>query len=94
MHPISLFMTLMLIERSLRPGCRSSGINVEEFIRCGVVSGMRQLLEFGLFHGDPHPGNIFCLEVGAGLVRCCSVQLTLVRCQPRFFCFQHRGKAI
>jgi hypothetical protein len=28
----------------------------------GVVSGLRQLLEFGLFHGDPHPGNIFCLR--------------------------------
>jgi predicted unusual protein kinase regulating ubiquinone biosynthesis (AarF/ABC1/UbiB family) len=21
-------------------------------------------LEFGLFHGDPHPGNIFCLRDG------------------------------
>jgi tRNA A-37 threonylcarbamoyl transferase component Bud32 len=30
----------------------------------GVVSGLRQLLEFGLFHGDPHPGNIFCLRDG------------------------------
>lgn len=35
-------------------------------LRCsvGVVSGLRQLLEFGLFHGDPHPGNIFCLRDG------------------------------
>ena len=30
----------------------------------GVVSGMRQLLEFGLFHGDPHPGNIFAMRDG------------------------------
>lgn len=22
------------------------------------------MLEFGLFHGDPHPGNIFCLRDG------------------------------
>jgi predicted unusual protein kinase regulating ubiquinone biosynthesis (AarF/ABC1/UbiB family) len=42
-------------------GIRSSGLDVEEFIRCGVVSGLRQLLEFGLFHGDPHPGNIFAV---------------------------------
>ena len=42
----------------------ASGIDVDEFIRCGVVSGLRQLLEFGLFHGDPHPGNIFCLPDG------------------------------
>ena len=32
--------------------------------RAGVVSGLRQLLEFGLFHGDPHPGNIFALRDG------------------------------
>lgn len=44
-------------------GIQNSGIDVEQFIRCGVVSGMRQLLEFGLFHGDPHPGNIFALPV-------------------------------
>lgn len=25
---------------------------------------MRQLLEFGLFHGDPHPGNIFAMRDG------------------------------
>ncbi len=43
---------------------RASGISVEEFIRVGVVSGLRQLLEFGLFHGDPHPGNIFALRDG------------------------------
>uniref|UniRef100_A0A383V4T5 Protein kinase domain-containing protein n=1 Tax=Tetradesmus obliquus TaxID=3088 RepID=A0A383V4T5_TETOB len=46
------------------PGIRNSGIDVDEFIRVGVVSGLRQLLEFGLFHGDPHPGNIFCLRDG------------------------------
>ena len=45
-------------------GIRSSGISVENFIRVGVVSGLRQLLEFGLFHGDPHPGNIFALRDG------------------------------
>lgn len=43
---------------------RKSGINVEDFIRVGVVSGLRQLLEFGLFHGDPHPGNIFAMRDG------------------------------
>lgn len=37
---------------------------MQRFIRIGVISGMRQLLEFGLFHGDPHPGNIFALHDG------------------------------
>jgi predicted unusual protein kinase regulating ubiquinone biosynthesis (AarF/ABC1/UbiB family) len=39
-------------------------VDVQDFIQTGVVSGLRQLLEFGLFHGDPHPGNIFALEDG------------------------------
>ncbi|KAI8476243.1 MAG: ABC1 family-domain-containing protein [Monoraphidium minutum] len=45
-------------------GIMSSGVDVDNFIKVGVVSGLRQLLEFGLFHGDPHPGNIFCLRDG------------------------------
>ena len=43
---------------------KTSGIDLGAFIRTGVVSGLRQLLEFGLFHGDPHPGNIFALRDG------------------------------
>jgi len=43
---------------------KSSEINLDDFIRVGVVSGLRQLLEFGLFHGDPHPGNIFAMKDG------------------------------
>jgi len=39
-------------------------LDVQQFIRVGVVSGLRQLLEFGLFHGDPHPGNIFAMRDG------------------------------
>lgn len=43
---------------------KASGLDLPAFIRTGVVSGLRQLLEFGLFHGDPHPGNIFALPDG------------------------------
>ena len=28
------------------------------------MAGLRTLLEFGLFHGDPHPGNIFAMRDG------------------------------
>lgn len=41
-----------------------SGVLLWHMCSVGVVSGLRQLLEFGLFHGDPHPGNIFCLRDG------------------------------
>jgi len=45
-------------------GIRESGIDVEAFITIGVSAALRQLLEFGLFHGDPHPGNIFAMQDG------------------------------
>ncbi|XP_024519454.1 protein ACTIVITY OF BC1 COMPLEX KINASE 1, chloroplastic [Selaginella moellendorffii] len=41
-----------------------AGINVPAFITVGVSAALRQLLEFGLFHGDPHPGNIFAMRDG------------------------------
>lgn len=38
---------------------KAAGINPYEIIRIGVTSGLRQLLEHGFFHADPHPGNLF-----------------------------------
>ena len=35
-------------------------------IRTCVVAGLRQLLEFGYFHADPHPGNLFALPGRTG----------------------------
>ncbi|KAH9604601.1 hypothetical protein KSS87_000071 [Heliosperma pusillum] len=43
---------------------REAGIDIEGFLTVGVSAALRQLLEFGLFHGDPHPGNIFAMRDG------------------------------
>ncbi|MDR5638791.1 MULTISPECIES: AarF/ABC1/UbiB kinase family protein [unclassified Thermosynechococcus] len=42
----------------------AAGVNPDELIRVGVISGLRQLLEFGFFHADPHPGNLFAMPDG------------------------------
>ncbi|KAL6870921.1 hypothetical protein ACP4OV_014769 [Aristida adscensionis] len=43
---------------------KEAGIDLDGFLTVGVSAALRQLLEFGLFHGDPHPGNIFAMRDG------------------------------
>lgn len=45
-------------------GIRDAGVDIKLFLTLGVSAALRQLLEFGLFHGDPHPGNIFAMRDG------------------------------
>jgi predicted unusual protein kinase regulating ubiquinone biosynthesis (AarF/ABC1/UbiB family) len=45
-------------------GIRKAGLDRDNLIKIGVQSGLRQLLEFGFFHADPHPGNLFVLADG------------------------------
>ncbi len=40
------------------------GLATDALIQTGVTAGLRQLLEFGFFHADPHPGNLFALADG------------------------------
>ncbi|XHX80695.1 MAG: ABC1 kinase family protein [Stenomitos frigidus ULC029] len=40
---------------------REAGLATDALIEIGVTSGLRQLLEFGFFHADPHPGNLFAM---------------------------------
>lgn len=43
---------------------RAAGLDTDQIIQVGVISGLRQLLEHGFFHADPHPGNLFALPDG------------------------------
>jgi predicted unusual protein kinase regulating ubiquinone biosynthesis (AarF/ABC1/UbiB family) len=45
-------------------GIKRAGLDRDKLIKAGVTSGMRQLLEFGFFHADPHPGNLFAMADG------------------------------
>jgi predicted unusual protein kinase regulating ubiquinone biosynthesis (AarF/ABC1/UbiB family) len=43
---------------------KSAGLDISNLIRIGVVSSLKQLLEYGFFHADPHPGNLFAMRDG------------------------------
>ncbi|WP_066378467.1 MULTISPECIES: AarF/ABC1/UbiB kinase family protein [unclassified Anabaena] len=43
---------------------KEAGLDPEAIIRIGVTSGLQQLLEYGFFHADPHPGNLFAMPDG------------------------------
>jgi predicted unusual protein kinase regulating ubiquinone biosynthesis (AarF/ABC1/UbiB family) len=45
-------------------GIKAAGLDTNELVKIGVLSGLRQLLEFGFFHADPHPGNLFATYDG------------------------------
>ncbi len=45
-------------------GIKAAGLDTDELVKLGVLSGLRQLLEFGFFHADPHPGNLFATYDG------------------------------
>lgn len=39
-------------------------VDPDHLVKIGVISSLRQLLEFGFFHADPHPGNLFATAQG------------------------------
>jgi predicted unusual protein kinase regulating ubiquinone biosynthesis (AarF/ABC1/UbiB family) len=43
---------------------KAAGLDTDGLIEVAVRSGLRQLLEHGFFHADPHPGNLFALADG------------------------------
>ncbi|KGG12245.1 MULTISPECIES: ABC1 kinase family protein [Prochlorococcus] len=45
---------------------KENEIDPTAIIKTAVTSGIQQLLEFGYFHADPHPGNMFALKSKSG----------------------------
>lgn len=43
---------------------KATGLDSDALVRIGVETGLQQLLEFGFFHADPHPGNLFAMPDG------------------------------
>jgi ubiquinone biosynthesis protein len=43
---------------------RLAGIDPEAGLRAGAEAMLRQVFQFGLFHADPHPGNVLFLTGG------------------------------
>ena len=43
---------------------QEAGLDTDTLIQIGVTAGLRQLLEYGFFHADPHPGNLFAVPDG------------------------------
>ena len=44
--------------------CEAYHLDRDKLIHTAVVAGLQQLLEFGFFHADPHPGNLFAMPDG------------------------------
>lgn len=44
---------------------RAAGHDPGAVVRVGIVSFLRQMLQVGLFHADPHPGNFLVLADGS-----------------------------
>jgi predicted unusual protein kinase regulating ubiquinone biosynthesis (AarF/ABC1/UbiB family) len=43
---------------------RAQGVDASHLIDVGVQCSLRQLLEYGFFHADPHPGNLLATPDG------------------------------
>ncbi|MEB3227981.1 MAG: AarF/ABC1/UbiB kinase family protein [Synechocystis sp.] len=43
---------------------QAKGIDATHLVEVGVQCSLRQLLEHGFFHADPHPGNLLAMEDG------------------------------
>ena len=43
---------------------QKKGLKIVDFVNTGSQCSLRQLLEYGYFHADPHPGNLLAMDDG------------------------------
>ena len=43
---------------------QKKGLKIVDFVNTGIQCSLRQLLEYGYFHADPHPGNLLAMDDG------------------------------
>ena len=43
-----------------KEGMAAAGLSITDFVNVGIECTLRQLLEAGYFHADPHPGQFQC----------------------------------
>ncbi len=43
---------------------QAASLDTDTLIEVGVTTSLQQLLEYGFFHADPHPGNLFAMTDG------------------------------
>lgn len=48
-----------------RQAMDAAGLSITDFVDVGIECTLRQLLEHGFFHADPHPGNLLASEDGS-----------------------------
>lgn len=47
-----------------KPAMDAAGLSITDFVDVGIECTLRQLLEHGYFHADPHPGNLLATREG------------------------------
>ncbi|WOK95868.1 ABC1-like kinase [Canna indica] len=52
------------IKLSEQEAIKKQGLNLLNLVNIGIQCSLRQLLEFGFFHADPHPGNLLATPDG------------------------------
>lgn len=52
------------VKLSEQAAIESQGLKVLDLVNAGIQCSLRQLLEYGYFHADPHPGNLLATPDG------------------------------